>query len=195
MHILFYMRILPRFAVAALVAVGPFAHAADGNERAASVRAGPPSSLQQQELYRGSKIIGAQVRDAHNHKIGEIKDLLLDSARGELAYAVVKFTDAAPRKLYPVPWPALVPDRSGRHYVLHADREVVGQAPGFEAMRWPDMSDQRWSDEIDRYWNRAVGRGPYVAQPGGSDKPPGAPTSGGAAAPPTGNAGRGTERR
>lgn len=118
-------------------------------------------SAQTQHLYRGSKIIGSTVRDPHDKKIGEIKDLILDSRRGEIAYAVVNFGGVmgVGSKYHAIPWQALSPGDDGKYYVLQADREIITQAPGFDRGKWPDMSDERWSADVDRYWSRMVGRG------------------------------------
>lgn len=148
-------------------------------------------SLDQQELYRGSRIIGAAVHDANDRKIGEIKDLLLDSARGEVAYAVLGFGG---RKLHPVPWRALQPSESGRSYTLDADREVIAQAPGFDMGEWPDTGNQRWSEDIDRYWNRMVGRGTPEAQQPAAAAPAGASSGNSGKPAGSGNAGRGDRR-
>lgn len=119
------------------------------------------AARQHQQMYRGSKIIGANLRDTKDKKIGEIKDLMLDSARGEIAYAVVSFdgVTGSGRKYHAIPWQVLQPAEGGRYYVLNADRETLSQAPGFDRKNWPDMADQKWSADIDRYWTRMVGRG------------------------------------
>lgn len=122
---------------------------------------GETAIAQTQRLYRGSKIIGSTVRDPHDKKIGEIKDLILDSRRGEIAYAVVNFGGVmgVGSKYHAIPWQALSPGDDGKYYVLQADREIISQAPGFDRAKWPDMSDERWSADVDRYWSRMVGRG------------------------------------
>lgn len=121
----------------------------------------PAATPQQHNLYRGSRIIGSNVRDARDRKIGQIKDLILDGARGEIAYAVVNFGGVmgVGRKFHAIPWRALEPSDKGNYYILHADSETIDQAPGFDKGRWPDMADRNWRDEIDRYWSRMVGKG------------------------------------
>lgn len=143
---------------------------------APATRSAKPSP-QQASLYRSTKIIGATLRDAKNRKIGNIKDLVLDRERGEIAYAVVSFGGVlgVGRKLHAIPWQAMEPGDDGRHYILHADRETINQAPSFDMARWPDMADPKWSGEIDRYWNRMVGRGPLS----GSKLTSGVPAPGG----------------
>lgn len=126
-----------------------------------------------QNMYRGSKIIGADIRDPQDKKLGEIKDILLDSERGEVAFVVVSFGRAAfgqaalggvPRlpgsNYHAIPWKALQASDDGRHYVLYADRETISKAPAFDQRKWPDLADQKWSTEVDRYWTRMIGQGP-----------------------------------
>lgn len=136
-------------------------------QTATSERTGSPTpsadqAARQQHMYRGSKIIGANVRDPKDKKIGEIKDLVLDGGRGEVAYAVVSFGGVmgVGRKYHAIPWQALQLSDDGKFYVLNADKETITQAPGFDKGDWPDMADQKWSADIDRYWSRMVGRGP-----------------------------------
>jgi len=178
------MRRLATSLIAAFLATSAVAATSEGGR--AGAREKP--SLDQQELYRGSRIIGAPVHDPRDRKIGEVKDLLLDSARGEVAYAVLAFGG---RKLHPVPWRALQPGETGRHYVLDADREAIAQAPGFDMGEWPETGDQRWSEEIDRYWNRMVVRGAPVpaAQPQSAGTASGGASSGDGAKPGSANSG------
>ncbi len=121
----------------------------------------PAATPQQHKLYRGSRIIGSNVRDPRDKKIGQIKDLILDGGRGEVAYGVVSFGGVlgVGNKFHAIPWQALQPSDDGNYYILHADRETISQAPGFDKARWPDMSDKKWRQEIDRYWSRMVGKG------------------------------------
>ncbi|HYD94869.1 MAG TPA: PRC-barrel domain-containing protein [Noviherbaspirillum sp.] len=123
--------------------------------------AAPAASQQQLRLYRGSQIIGSNVRDASGRKIGQIKDLILDARRGEIAYAALSFggVTSTGNKFHPVPWTALEPGDDGSHYILRADRETISQAPGFDKRQWPDLADQAWHAEVERYWGRMVGRG------------------------------------
>ncbi|WP_194720958.1 PRC-barrel domain-containing protein [Noviherbaspirillum malthae] len=150
---------------------------------APATRSAKPSP-QQANLYRSTKIIGTTLRDAKEKKIGNIKDLVLDRERGEIAYAVVSFGGVlgVGRKLHAIPWQALEVGDDGRHYILHADRETINQAPSFDMAKWPNMADPKWSGDIDRYWNRMVGRGPLSSNKLTSGVP--APGSGAASSGP-----------
>jgi hypothetical protein len=124
----------------------------------ATVKSAP--APRSQFLYRASTIVGADVRDLQDRKVGKIKDLILGSARGDIAYAVVVFDGitAGGRKYHAIPWKALQPG-DGRYYVLQADRETISLAPSFDRGKWPDLTERSWSEEVDRYWSRRVGQG------------------------------------
>lgn len=120
----------------------------------------PPAKVQQNKhMYRASKIIGTIVRDGQERRIGEIKELLLDARRGEVAYAVVNFggTMGVGSTYHAIPWRALRPSDDGRYYVLQAGRDTISQAPGFDHGNWPDLADERWSADVDRYWSSRIG--------------------------------------
>jgi hypothetical protein len=114
-----------------------------------------------QRLYRVSRIVGSGVHDAHEKRIGEVKDLILGSARGDIAYAVIGFGSVLGigGRYYPVPWQALQASDDGSYYVLQVDPQTISRAPGFDRGNWPDFADRGWSTEVDRYWARMVGRG------------------------------------
>ena len=130
-------------------------------ERPTVRSASPDKAQKQQQVHRVSRIIGASVRDTKDRKIGEIKDMVLDGGRGEIAYAVVSFGGVmgVGQKYHAIPWQVLKAADNGMYYVLNADRETISQAPGFDKGDWPDMADSRWSADIERYWSRKVGRG------------------------------------
>ncbi|HJV86044.1 MAG TPA: PRC-barrel domain-containing protein [Noviherbaspirillum sp.] len=160
------MKAMLRVALLLLAGVGAGAYAQHpvgaGSMMAAQAQHG--NSARQQHLYRASKIVGAKVRNQREEKVGVIKDLVLDSRRGEIAYAVVRFEGSvaatgAGKKLHPIPWRALQASDDGTYYILQTDRETLTHAPGFDRKHWPDMADQRWSDDVDRFWDRMVGRG------------------------------------
>jgi sporulation protein YlmC with PRC-barrel domain len=119
----------------------------------------PTDAARNHNMYRGSKIIGADLRDPQDKKLGEIADIVLDRERGEAAYIVVSFGGVmgVGSKYHPIPWKALQASDDGRYYILHADRETVSNAPGFDKGKWPDMADQKWSADVERYWNKMVG--------------------------------------
>jgi len=117
-------------------------------------------------LYRASKLIGADVENPQGKNLGDIKDVVMDS-QGHVRYAVLAFGGflGMGEKYFAVPWEALTPaagqqpgDRT--KYVLNIDQERLKNAPGFDKNSWPNMADRSWGEQvyayygITPYWNQ-----------------------------------------
>jgi sporulation protein YlmC with PRC-barrel domain len=158
--VLYGMLLLAKSTVPALAQAQPAP--AQPQAIQAQPQAGPASAATsgQANFFRGSRIIGTSVRDRNDRKIGQIRDLILDSRRGEVAYAVVNFGGVlgVGAKYHAVPWQALERSDNGRYYVLGVDQKTIADAPAFDRGRWPDMSNQSWAKNVDAYWSKAVGK-------------------------------------
>jgi len=109
-------------------------------------------------LYRGSKFIGADVENAQGENLGDIKDIVFD-ARGQIEYAVLGFGGflGMGEKYFAVPWAALkavAGQKPGdrEHYVLNMDKERLKNAPGFDKNNWPNMADRGWADQVYAFY-------------------------------------------
>src|SRR5262245_8997153 len=65
-------------------------------------------------LWRGSKLIGENVRDANGKNVGKIEDLMIDS-KGQVSFAVMSFGGflGMGEKFFAVPWTAMRFEREG----------------------------------------------------------------------------------
>jgi len=106
-------------------------------------------------LHRASKIIGANVMDAQGKKVGDIKDVVLDQSRGQIAYAVVSFGGlmGVGSKYFAVPWKSLQTSAEN-NYVLNVDKDTLKRAPGFDKNHWPDMASEQWNTDVYRHYNQ-----------------------------------------
>jgi hypothetical protein len=113
-------------------------------------------------LWRGSKIIGQNVRDAQGKNIGKIEDLMVD-ARGHVSFAVMSFGGflGMGEKFYAVPWTAMRFDRDGKDVdavVLDVTKEQLEKAPSFTRDNWPDTRDPKWREDARRAWGTGSAR-------------------------------------
>lgn len=132
------------------------------------------------DLSRASKLIGTDVVDTQGKKIGDVKDVVLDKTRGQVAYAVVSFggTLGLGSKYFAIPWKSLQPNPDNDKLVLNVDREKLKNAPGFDKDHWPDMASAQWNSDTYRYYNQkpywetttAERHGRHMSS-GGSGKP------------------------
>src|SRR5262245_14030603 len=107
-------------------------------------------------LWRGSKVIGQNVRDAQGKNIGKIEDVMIDS-KGHVPFAVMSFGGflGMGEKYFAVPWTAMRFDRDGKDVdavVLDVTKEQLEKAPSFTRDNWPDTRDPKWREEQQRAW-------------------------------------------
>lgn len=107
-----------------------------------------------ERTHRASKIIGTDVRNRQGQKIGDIKDVVLDT-NGQIAYTVVStggFLGMGDR-MHAIPWTALQKDGENNYFVLDIDKERLKKAPGFDSKHWPNMADERWNADTRGYYS------------------------------------------
>jgi sporulation protein YlmC with PRC-barrel domain len=131
------------------------------------VFAAQPKTL---DVYRASKLIGADVENPRGDNLGDIKDIVLDPQTGQITYAVLGFGGflGMGEKYFAIPWAALSPKekRPGEvdKFVLNVDQEKLKNAPGFDKNNWPNMADRSWGEQVYAYY----GIQPYWEQRQGS---------------------------
>lgn len=98
---------------------------------------------------KASGLLGMEVRNRENQKLGEVKDLVLESP-GKVSYAVLAVGGflGIGEKLIALPPRSLHVAEDGDYLVLDADKAKIQAAPGFAATAWPSPNDP----EIDRFW-------------------------------------------
>ena len=107
-----------------------------------------------------SSLIGMDVRNSHDERLGEIKDIVVDLPSGKVAYAVLSVggflgigdkTIAVPSSAFTV-----APDQN--RLVLNADKAKIQNAPAFARDTWPDLNSQTWSADSS-YWSSDSAQG------------------------------------
>jgi len=106
-----------------------------------------------------SSIIGAHVVNPQAESLGSIKEIVLDPHIGRVAYVVVSFGGflGLGEKLFAIPFSAFDYDAAKQEYVLDVAKELLTEAPGFAADRWPSLADEQWHRDVYKYY----GRPPY----------------------------------
>lgn len=127
--------------------------------RAQDTSAGPGPAL-----LGADTLIGNDVYNYQDENLGDIKEIMLDTRSGRVAYAVLSFGGflGIGEKLFAVPWNALKLDTGNKRFVLDTDKERLKSAPGFDKDAWPDMVDRSWETQVHAFY----GTEPYVGDPG-----------------------------
>jgi sporulation protein YlmC with PRC-barrel domain len=105
-------------------------------------------------LMGADTLIGNEVYNHADEDLGEIKEIMLDTANGNIRYAVLSFGGilGIGEKLFAIPWKALTLDTQNKRFILNVDKERLTSAPGFDKDKWPDMADKTWENEIHSYY-------------------------------------------
>ena len=90
-----------------------------------------------------SSIIGDSVKNAQGENLGNLKELMVDVERGQVAYAVLDFGGVlgVGNKLFAVPWQAFNVDEQDQKLTLNVDKDRLQNAEGFDKNDWPDTAE------------------------------------------------------
>jgi len=104
-------------------------------------------------VLASSTLNGENVRNASGEDLGEIKDLMIDTASGTIQYAVLSFGGwlGMGDKLFAVPWNAMRLDTENHCLVLDVSKERLKDAPGFDQDNRPDFADTTFTNRISSY--------------------------------------------
>jgi sporulation protein YlmC with PRC-barrel domain len=105
-------------------------------------------------VNKTSGLIGMQVRNHQNERLGSIKDVVIDLDSERISYAVLATGGflGFGEKLLAVPLSALSPSPDARHLILNAARQSVERAEGI-GQNWPNVQNPAWGAE--RFWEDA----------------------------------------
>ncbi|MEM9955450.1 MAG: PRC-barrel domain-containing protein [Chloroflexota bacterium] len=105
-------------------------------------------------LLSAGSLISTDVKNAEGEDIGTITEIMMDVARGRIAYAVLSFGGffGLGEKLFAIPWSALTIDTTDEKFLLNLDKEILEKASGFDKDDWPDMSDVQWNYNTYAYY-------------------------------------------
>lgn len=109
-------------------------------------------------LIGADTLIGKDVYNYDDEHIGDIKEIMLNSATGEIAYVVLSFGGilGLGEKLFAVPWKALTMDTVNQSFILNESKERLENAPGFDKNSWPNMVEKNWVNEVHTFYETRV---------------------------------------
>ena len=105
-------------------------------------------------MMRASELIGKDVNDRSGKDAGEIEDMVINMANGQIRYVVLDFDKAwsPDDKLVALPLKAFTfPRDKDGDLVLNTPREKIDMARGFDDDKWPDLNDPEFRRSQDNY--------------------------------------------
>ena len=127
---------------------------------------------------KASTLIGMQVKNQNDERLGKIEDFVVDMPSGRISYVVLDAGGLLSDKLLAVPLNAFTPSSDHSYLILRADKTKLQAATGFDRNNWPSVSNPTWG--ADKFWDAPAGSEyrtppPSVRQP--QDVPPASPPS------------------
>lgn len=113
------------------------------------------ADLQALHLSKSNDITGSDVHNVDDEQLGTISNIVLDTANGRIAYAVLSFGGLLGMgdKLFAIPWEALAYDLEQDSFQLNVPKETLEKAEGFDKDNWPDMANSDWNLRTYQYYN------------------------------------------
>lgn len=108
----------------------------------------------QPTFISASTLTGDDVVNPQGESLGDLKDIMLDTSTGKIAYAVLSFGGILGMgdKLFAVPWSALRIDGDNKNLVLNVAKDRLKDAPGFDKDHWPNFADQTFTRTVSDYY-------------------------------------------
>lgn len=105
-------------------------------------------------VISAANIKGNKVRSHDGETVGKIEDVMIDTATGSVAYAVVSFGGLLNmgEKLVAIPWPALLLDSEKKEFEMNIHKDLLVKAPGFDKAHPPQSEDYVWMGELYDYY-------------------------------------------
>src|SRR5688500_16920863 len=105
-------------------------------------------------ILAATTLLDDDVINPAGEKLGYIKEIMLDTETGRVAYAVLSFGGflGLGDKLFAIPWGAMRLHPTDHAFVLNVSKETLKNAPGFDKDHWPDFADRAWGATIHDYY-------------------------------------------
>lgn len=105
------------------------------------------------KFNKASSLIGMDVRNHKDERLGEIKDVVFDLKSERVAYVVLGTGGLLDRqKFVAVPLNAFTASADQKHLILRAEKSKLETAMGFERDNWPSVTNPSWGAEP--FWEK-----------------------------------------
>lgn len=126
-----------------------------------------PVKFLSSRFLSASTLVGAEVRNPQDESLGDLKDVMVDSANGKIAYGILTFGGVLGigTKMFAIPWDAFRVDPEKERLVLDVPKERLKDAPGFDSNHWPNFADPGFAGELDRHYGRNSAQAREIIHP------------------------------
>jgi sporulation protein YlmC with PRC-barrel domain len=102
------------------------------------------------QVMRAQRFIDMAVQNQGGEHLGEIEDVVIDTADGRIAYVAMDAGLLGP--ILAVPWKALGIAQDKSTVTLNVAKEALQKAPTFRRENWPETVDPDWLASVYNYY-------------------------------------------
>jgi sporulation protein YlmC with PRC-barrel domain len=108
------------------------------------------------QFLSAATLKGDAVKNHQGDSLGDLKDIMIDTTNGKIAYGVLSFGGVLGmgEKLFAVPWDAIQVDGENKQLLLNVAKDRLKDAPGFDKDHWPNFADQTFATQVRDYYAR-----------------------------------------
>jgi sporulation protein YlmC with PRC-barrel domain len=105
-----------------------------------------------------TSIIGDEVINPLEEKLGTIKDIMIEIQTGKIEYIVVEMGGflGMGEKYFAIPFALLQLDAKNEVFILNQEKKTLKAAPGFDKEHWPETNTHMF-DSSNTYWGDFMG--------------------------------------
>jgi|GEM_PF-1030869 len=107
-------------------------------------------------LLSATSLNGTQVDNLAGEHIGEILDMVIDTSKARVSYAVLSIATGflnLGSKYFAIPMEALTVDTEDRKLILDVSKERLENSPGFDKDNWPKGPQNEFIDSVYAYYD------------------------------------------
>ncbi len=126
-----------------------------------------PVKFLSSRFLSASTLVGAHVRNPQDESLGDLKDFMIDTASGKIAYGVLSFGGVLGigNKLFAIPWENFRVDAETERLILDVPKERLKDAPGFDEDHWPNFAEPTFASEIRQHYPTHPARDGNIIHP------------------------------
>ena len=113
-----------------------------------------------ERLMRADIVIGADIRNTKDEKLGEIEDIVIDPKNRTIAYVLASrggFLGFG-EKLIAIRWSDLRATQDHEIYVLDVSQAALESAPAVDRQNFEQTVNEDWRQRLDQFWAKATQR-------------------------------------
>lgn len=103
-----------------------------------------------------TSLIGDKVLNYKEEDLGAVKDIMLDTNTGQIAYIVVSYGGfmGMGDKLFAIPFASCSVDEKNKALRVNVSEDVLKSAPGFDKDQWPDFNNPKFNESIETHYRQ-----------------------------------------